>query len=80
MQALKAIRSCDLLVAVGTSLVVYPAAGFVNYRPAGAKLVIVNYDPTPYDAYADLVLHDDISAVFAALQESGCAAYACGAE
>ena len=67
MQALKAIRGCDLLVAVGTSLVVYPAAGFVNYRPAGAKLVIVNYDPTPYDAYADLVLHDDISDVFAAL-------------
>ena len=65
--AVRAIRSCDLLVAVGTSLVVYPAAGLVRYRPGSAKLVIVNYDPTPYDGEADLVIHDDISRVFAAL-------------
>ncbi len=62
--AVRAIERCDLLVAVGTSLVVYPAAGLVDYRPRGAKFVIVNYDPTPYDGEADLVLHDDISAVF----------------
>ena len=65
--AVRAIRSCDLLVAVGTSLVVYPAAGLVRYRPKSAKLVIVNFDPTPYDGEADLVIHDDISRVFAAL-------------
>ena len=65
--AVRAIRSCDLLVAVGTSLVVYPAAGLARYRPKSAKLVIVNFDPTPYDGEADLVIHDDISRVFAAL-------------
>ena len=66
-QAVHAIRGCDLLVVVGSSLVVYPAAGLVRYKKPEAKLVIVNYDPTPYDAYADLVIHDDISAVFGAL-------------
>ena len=66
-RAIRAIRGCDLLVVVGSSLVVYPAAGLVNYRGANAKFVIVNYDPTPYDGEADLVLHDDISRVFEAL-------------
>ena len=63
--AVREIERCDLLVAVGSSLVVYPAAGLVRYRPRGAKFVIVNYNPTPYDAAADLVLHEDISTVFA---------------
>ena len=67
MQSVRLIENCDLLVAVGSSLVVYPAAGLVRYRPKTAKFAIVNFDPTPYDASADLVLHDDISAVFAAL-------------
>jgi NAD-dependent deacetylase len=66
-KAVREIRACDLLVVVGSSLVVYPAAGLVQYRPRSAKFVIVNYDPTPYDAYADLVLHDDISIVFGAI-------------
>lgn len=66
-ESIRAIEHCDLLVAVGTSLVVYPAAGLLRYAPPEAKLAIVNYDPTPYDDYADLVLHDDISAVFSAL-------------
>lgn len=65
--AVAAIASCDLLVVVGSSLVVYPAAGLVRMRGREAKLVIVNNDPTPYDREADLVLHEDISAVFAAL-------------
>ena len=65
--AVEAITDSDLLVVVGSSLVVYPAAGLVRYRPRGAKLVIVNYDPTPYDGDADLVLHTDISAVFGAI-------------
>lgn len=65
--AVAAIRACDLLVVVGSSLVVYPAAGLVEYRKPEAKFVIVNYDPTPYDGEADLTLHEDISAVFAAL-------------
>ena len=65
--AIREIRACDLLVVVGSSLVVYPAAGLVRYRKPGAKLVIINYDPTPYDFDADLVIHDDISRVFSAV-------------
>ena len=63
-KAVRLISGCDLLAAVGTSLVVYPAAGLVRYRPRNAKFVIVNFDPTPYDAYADLVINEDISKVF----------------
>ena len=66
-RSIQAIENCDLLVVVGSSLVVYPAAGLVRYCPPAGKLVIVNRDPTPYDSLADLVLHDDISAVFSAL-------------
>ena len=61
------ISACDLLIAVGSSLVVYPAAGLVRYRKKNAKLVIVNFDPTPYDAFADLVINEDISEVFSDL-------------
>ena len=65
--AVSAVRKCDLLVVVGSSLVVYPAAGLVREISPAAKLVIINYDPTPYDNMADLVLHENISSVFAAL-------------
>ena len=61
------IQSCDLLVVVGSSLVVYPAAGLVRMRSRAANLIIINKDPTPYDRDADLVLHEDISEVFSAL-------------
>mgnify|MGYP002626698289 CR=1 FL=1 len=65
--AIHAIRKCDLLVVVGSSLVVYPAAGLVQYRKPEAKFAIVNFDPTPYDSQADLVVHEDISEVFAGI-------------
>ena len=45
-----------LLLVAGTSLVVYPVAGLVEYVRPGAKLVILNRDPTPYDSRADLGL------------------------
>lgn len=67
LRSVEAIRNCDLLVAVGTSLVVYPAAGLVRYRPKDAQLVILNFDETPYDSAADLVINEDISKVFAAI-------------
>jgi len=52
---------CDLFIAIGSSLVVYPAAGFpLMARRNGAKLVIVNRDPTGMDGYADLVLNREI--------------------
>jgi NAD-dependent deacetylase len=56
-----ATLACDLFLVLGSSLVVYPAAGFpVLAKRNGAQLVIVNREPTDLDAYADLVLHDEI--------------------
>ena len=54
-------RACDLFIAIGSSLVVYPAAGFPGLaRRVGARLVILNRDPTDQDASADLVLNLEI--------------------
>jgi len=61
-------RACDLFLVLGSSLVVQPAAGFpVMAKAAGAKLAIVNREPTHLDPLADLVLHDEIGAVLAAV-------------
>ena len=52
---------CDLFIAIGSSLVVYPAAGFpLMAKENGARLVIVNRDPTELDHHADLVLNTEI--------------------
>ena len=56
--------ACDLFLVLGSSLVVYPAAGFpVMAKRNGARLAIVNREPTEIDPYADLVLHDEIGPV-----------------
>lgn len=56
--------ACDLFLVLGSSLVVYPAAGFpVMAKRNGARLAIVNREPTELDPYADLVLHDEIGPV-----------------
>ena len=60
--AVLAISRADVLIVGGTSLVVYPAAGLINYY-RGDKLVLINRDPTPYDGQADLVIHDSIGKV-----------------
>jgi len=53
--------ACDLFLVLGSSLVVYPAAGFpLLAKRNGAALAIVNREPTELDPYADLVLHDEI--------------------
>jgi len=53
--------ACDLFLVLGSSLSVFPAADFpVRAKQNGAKLVIVNRDPTPMDQIADLVIHDGI--------------------
>jgi NAD-dependent deacetylase len=62
-QSVKAISEADVLIVGGTSLNVYPAAGLINYY-RGNKLVLVNLSETPYDSYADLVIHDRIGEVF----------------
>ena len=56
--------ACDLFLVLGSSLVVYPAAGFpILAKQAGARLAIVNREPTELDGHADLVLHDEIGPV-----------------
>lgn len=60
--AVRAIAQADLLIVGGTSLVVYPAAGLINYY-GGDRLVLINRDPTPYDVQANLVIHDSIGRV-----------------
>jgi NAD-dependent deacetylase len=61
-EAASAARACTVFFAVGTSLQVYPAAGLVDLAAGrGARLVIVNAEPTPYDAVADEVVREPIS-------------------
>lgn len=61
MRAQEATLACDLFIAIGSSLVVYPAAGFpMMAKRNGANLVIVNREPTDQDALADLVLNSEI--------------------
>jgi NAD-dependent deacetylase len=60
--------ACDLFLVLGSSLVVYPAAGFpLMAKQAGARLAIVNRDPTEQDPVADLVLHEEIGPLMAAV-------------
>lgn len=60
--SINAIENSDLMIVVGTSLVVYPAAGFIRYFK-GKNLVLINKDKTPYDNSVDLVINDDITKV-----------------
>jgi NAD-dependent deacetylase len=64
-RAQKLTASCDLFLVAGSSLVVFPAASFPAFaKENGARLVIVNREPTPLDMAADLVIHAEIGAVF----------------
>ena len=59
------IVKCDLFITIGTSLVVYPAASFPKLaKEIGAKLIIINNEPTDYDHIADLVIQQQIGEVF----------------
>ncbi len=57
--AIKAISEADMLIIGGTSLSVYPAAGYIEYY-TGNKLVLINKTPTDRDDMADLLIHDSI--------------------
>ena len=57
--ALSAIQTADTLIIAGTSLTVYPAAGFIRYFK-GSNIVLINRDETPFDNKADLVFHDKV--------------------
>ena len=58
-EALRAIQTADTLIIAGTSLTVYPAAGFISYFK-GDNIVLINRDKTPFDSKADLVFHDKV--------------------
>ena len=60
----------DLFICMGSSLVVYPAASFPEMaKQAGARLVIINREPTPLDGVADLVIHGQIGPVMSEVME-----------
>jgi len=66
-RAQQAVQECDLCLSIGSSLVVYPAAGFPALaKQLGAKLVILNREPTELDGMADLVLNMEIGPTLAA--------------
>ena len=61
MRATEESRACDLFLVLGSSLVVFPAAGLpIEAKRHGARLIIVNREPTDLDHYADLVLNEEI--------------------
>lgn len=61
-KTISSISSSDLLIIGGTSLVVYPAASFINYFK-GKNMVLINKSKTPYDSKADLVINDSIGRI-----------------
>ena len=71
-RAMRAAEQADLLLAIGTSLQVYPVAAAVPAaKAAGARVVIVNAEPTPFDGLADAVLRAPIGEVLPALCAGG---------
>jgi NAD-dependent deacetylase len=61
---------CDLFIVIGSSLVVQPAASMpLLAKRNGAKLVIINRDPTPYDEMADIVIHNQAGPTMASILE-----------
>ena len=65
-EAISFISRADVLIIGGTSLVVYPAAGLIDYY-RGSKLVVINKSPTPRDEQADLLIAGSIGEVFGSI-------------
>ena len=69
------MADANLVIALGSSLVVHPAAGLPELAQRnGARLVIINRDPTPLDAQADLVLHSSLGETLKAIDDEFTAA------
>lgn len=66
-ESVKAIANADMMIIAGTSLIVYPAAGLIDYF-RGNKLVIINRDPTKRDTQANLCIAQNVGEVFAKLE------------
>ena len=62
VQAMALIKGADILIVAGTSLTVYPAAGYLSYFQ-GRHLILINRSETPWDERADLRFHDSIGSV-----------------
>ena len=60
--ALNAIQQADTLIIAGTSLTVYPAAGFIRYF-GGDTVILINRDATPYDSQADMIFREPVGAL-----------------
>ncbi len=60
-RSIEAISGCDLLLLIGSSLVVYPAAGLPGHRPPHAHMAVINNEPTVWGADADVWLSGDIA-------------------
>lgn len=67
--AVRAVEDADVLIVAGTSLVVYPAAGLLQYY-RGNKLILINQQETPMDSMADLVFREDIGEVLEQIREA----------
>ncbi|MBR4262316.1 MAG: NAD-dependent protein deacylase [Bacilli bacterium] len=65
--AITCILNADLLIVAGTSLTVQPASGLIDFYK-GKHLVIINNTPTPYDDYAELVIHKPLGEIFSKLK------------
>jgi NAD-dependent deacetylase len=69
-EAFHRARNCDLFIVIGSSLVVQPAASVpLEAKEAGAKLVIINREPTYHDSYADVVIHGSAGEVMSKVLE-----------
>ena len=66
-RSVQAIQDADMLIIGGTSLVVYPAAGLIDYY-RGKKLVLINFDATARDSMADYSIHGKIGEIFSQLK------------
>ena len=62
-KAVSYIRNAEVLIIGGTSLAVYPAAGFIDYF-RGEHLVVINMDKTARDVHASLLIQEKIGEVF----------------
>ncbi|MCI5901148.1 MAG: NAD-dependent protein deacylase [Blautia sp.] len=69
-ESIRAIAGAQVLIIGGTSLVVYPAAGLIDYFQ-GEHLVVINKSPTPRDRYADLMIKEPIGQVFSQITVKG---------
>ncbi len=70
LAAEQAMRACDVMLVAGSSLEVFPVADLpAQARAHGAKLIIVNREPTPLDSMADVVIHADVATALPEIAE-----------